>query len=117
MNDQELTRLAATLVEAGVQLNAVYEPIGCMFFLRPSDVAPYLKDRDLFFANECALDKADYVAWKRFMAEGRPCMHKGARGGCARPSKDSRGISPQEYARRRDEGTLLCSRHMNAHIR
>jgi hypothetical protein len=117
MNDQEIIRLAKTLVEAGIQLNAVYEPIGCMFCLRPSDLAPFLKDRELFFANECALEKADYTAWKRFISEGRPCAHRGHRGPCKRPAKDSRGISPQEYVRRRNEGTLLCSKHLSAHTR
>ncbi len=112
MTDQEIVQFAKKLVDAGVQLNAVYEPIGCQFGLRPSDLVPWLKDRDGFFASECGLDKPEYVAWKDFMAHGRPCGAQTRSGPCRRPVKGSAGLSPQEFARRHAEGTLLCSRHL-----
>ncbi|HOX92228.1 MAG TPA: hypothetical protein PLC54_04845 [Spirochaetales bacterium] len=113
MSDQEIQQLVKRLTEAGIQLNACYEPIGCQFCLRPSDVLPYLKDRDGFFAGECGIEKSDYQAWKRFMAEGRPCGAPTAKGSCSRPAKASADLSPQEYVRRRDEGSLLCYSHLN----
>lgn len=112
MTDQEITQFAKKLMDAGVRLNATYEPIGCEFGLRPSDLVAYLQDRDAFFAAECGLEKDEYVAWKAFMKAGRPCAHHGGRAPCPRPAKASAGLSPQEFARRRVEGSLLCSRHM-----
>lgn len=113
MSDQEVLQLVKRLTEAGIQLNATYEPIGCQFCLRPSDVLPFLKDRDDFFAGECGMAKADYQAWKRYMAKGRPCGAPTAKGACSRPAKASSDLSPQEYLRRRNEGTLLCHRHLD----
>lgn len=115
MNDQDITAVVKKLVDAGIQLNAVYEPIGCSFCMRPADVAPYLRDRDAFFAAECGLDKADYVEWKRFMEGSRLCGAIGPHGQCKRPVKESAGLSPQEFTRRKAEGTLLCSVHLKAH--
>ena len=114
MTDQELTQFAKTLQDAGIQMHAVYEPIGCSFCLRPSDVAPFVRDRDGFFAGECALEKSTYVEWKEFMAGERKCSAATAHGGCGNVVKDSAALSPQEYARRKDEGTLLCAYHMSA---
>lgn len=111
MTDKELAAAAKALIEAGIQLNAIYEPIGCTFGLRPSDLGPFMRDRDQFFADECAVSKDEYRAWRRFMAEGRPCSHIGDRGPCRGITRDSRGLSPQDYARRRAEGSLVCGRH------
>lgn len=113
MTDQDIIQFGKKLVEAGIQLNANYEPIGCQFGLRPSDLVPYLRDRDAFFAAECGMDKADYLAWKAFMNGGRKCGAKTRSGACTHPVKGSAGMSPQEFLSRREEDSLSCSRHLS----
>ncbi|TFG79465.1 MAG: hypothetical protein E4H20_11970, partial [Spirochaetales bacterium] len=86
MTDQEITQAAKQFIDSGIQLDAIYEPIGCMFCLRASDVGPFIRDRDTFFAYECGLSKAEYMEWKIFMASGRTCSATSLRGPCRRPA-------------------------------
>ncbi len=111
MGDQELLVLAKKLIDAGIQLNAIYEPIGCLFTLKLSDLPPFMEDKDSFFASECGLDKATYLSWKTYVREGCPCTVQGKRGPCKRQAAKTSSISPQEFALRKREGSLVCSRH------
>ncbi len=61
MGDKELQLIAKRLIDAGIHLNATYEPIGCLFTLKLSDLPGFLADRDLFFATECGMDKTTYL--------------------------------------------------------
>jgi hypothetical protein len=112
MNDTDLAQFAKALNKAGIQLQAIYEPIGCEFFLKPSDVAAFLNDKDAFFAAECGLSKADYVDWKRFIAGGCACTARRKDGTpCKRKAKGGEELSPQDYVERKKAGTLVCGFH------
>jgi len=111
MADQELIITAKKLIDAGIQLSAIYEPIGCLFTLKLSDLPDFMADKDSFFAAECGLDKAVYVEWKAFVRGGCLCTVRGRRGPCSSRALKTGDISPQEYALRMREGSLLCSRH------
>jgi len=111
MGDKELIAFAKKLIDAGIHLNATYEPIGCLFTLKLSDLSAYLEDRDSFFAAECGLDKESYLGWKAFVREGCPCTADVQKGRCKSQAARTGNISPQEYALRMREGSLLCPRH------
>ncbi len=111
MGDKELIELAKKLIDAGIQLNASYEPIGCMFTLKLSDLPGFLEDRDSFFAAECGLVKEVYLGWKAYVRDGCLCTAEGSKGRCKSQAAKTSEISPQEYALRMREGSLLCSRH------
>ncbi len=111
MSDKDLLTLAKKLIDAGIQLNATYEPIGCLFTLKLSDLPGFLEDRDAFFAAECGLDKEVYLAWKAYIREGCLCVAEGQNGRCKSQAAKTHDISPQEYALRMREGSLVCSRH------
>jgi len=112
MTDREMIAFAKKLNDAGIQLIAEYEPIGCNFGLRAADLPHFLRDKNDFFANECAMSKHDYAEWKAFMRSGRRCQHKGKAGDCARQVAKSAELSPNDYVSRRKVGTLLCARHL-----
>lgn len=112
MTDREVIAFVKKLNDAGIQLVAEYEPIGCNFGLKASDIPLFLRDKDEFFANECAMDKKDYAEWKAFMRSGRICRHAGKLGACAQQVAKSSELSPNDYVSRRKIGTLLCSRHL-----
>ncbi len=111
MTDQEISQFAKRLQDAGIQLTAVYEPIGCNFGLRAGDLPLYLRDRDEFFAQECAVTKTEYQDWKAYVKAGRPCFHQGKSGACGQSAAKTAEISPHDYVERKKIGNLLCSRH------
>lgn len=112
MKDQDIMALVMQMNSKGIQLSARYEPIGCSFTLKPSDVASFIKDRDGFFANECGLSREEYREWKKYMIEGRLCGAPTKSGTCKRPAKNSATLSPQEYHARKNDGTLMCGQHI-----
>lgn len=112
MEDRNLVELATRLAAAGVQLTANYEPIGCPFGLKPSDIPLFLSDRDAFFARECAVEPELYREWRAFAAAGCRCTAKRSDGGaCRNGVRGAATLSPQEYARRKAAGDLTCARH------
>jgi hypothetical protein len=112
MTDREMIAFVKKLNDAGIQLIAEYEPIGCNFGLRAADLPHFLRDKNDFFASECAMSKQAYLEWKAFMRSGRPCQHKGRLGACARQVAKSAELSPGDYMTRRKLETLLCARHL-----
>jgi hypothetical protein len=112
MTDREMIAFLKKLTDSGIQLVAEYEPIGCNFGLKAGDIPLFLRDRDEFFANECAVSKKDYQEWKAFVQSGRLCRHEGKQGGCGQTVSKSAELSPHDYSVRKKLGTLLCSRHV-----
>lgn len=112
MQDEVILQLLKELNAKGIQLHAIYEPIGCDFCLKASDVPAFLKDRIQFFASECGLSREDYVEWREYVKSGCHCGASIKTGTCSRQINSWRTLKPHEYFERKKAGTLLCSRHL-----
>jgi hypothetical protein len=112
MNGKEIEAIAQAMNVAGIRLTARYEPIGCDFCLKPSDISDFLSDRFAFFARECGLSREEYLEWRKFIRSGAPCLHSGRGISCGKTIAGASSCTPQEYFIKKRKGLLLCSSHL-----